>query len=85
MPYWIEPNSDRIHLVKNLGWLINHRREVVELRVVRADADNPFEATMRALLSDGRTYVANFASMSVCIEFANARRFPNIQHMEVPL
>jgi hypothetical protein len=60
--------------VRNLRWLLTHRREVTRIVIADPAPGSRNDATMRATLRDGREYFTGWASLNLLREWT-AKRF----------
>lgn len=83
--FWYEMSGERAGMknpVKNLGWIIKHRKQVIEIDVSKFGSCG---AHFQATLDDGRRYYCRFESLNIALKFANLRRFYNVQQLHIPL
>lgn len=76
MPHLVKPNG-ATRTLKNLGWLLRNANRVEGFRFVLSDGPDAsgWEGRLVAELQDGGSFVAGWASLSVCWDWLNRPRF----------
>jgi hypothetical protein len=67
-------DNGRVFTVKNLGWLLRHKRDIVSLTITPiGNGCADMEVSLELVSGKTAVYRTQWASMTICREFINRR------------